>query len=52
MSTYPNLNNDPQLLETKTKDDEIKVSKYKAEKHDYKKFLKSPKIDNEFYKMK
>ena len=49
MSTYPNLNNDPELLKI-TKDDEIKDLKYKSEKHDHEKILRSLKIDNEYYK--
>ena len=52
MSTYPSLNNDPELLEIKIKDDEIKVSKYRNKKHDHDILLKSPKIDNEHYKKK
>ena len=35
MSTYPSLNNDPQLLKITTKDDEIKDLKCKSEKHDH-----------------
>ena len=46
MSTYPSLNNDPELLQMKTKDDEIKDLHYKREKHDYENILKSLKIDN------
>ena len=38
MSTYPNSNNDPELLKIKTKDDEVKVSKYKSEKHNHEKY--------------
>ena len=52
MSTYRNLNNDPEMLKIKTKDDEIKDIEYKTEKHDHEKVLKSPKIDNEYYKKK
>ena len=52
MSTYPNLNNDPELLEIKTRDDEIKNLKYQTEKHDHENILKSLKIDNEYYKKK
>ena len=52
MSTYPNLNNDSKLLKKKTKDDEIKDLKYRTEKHDHERILKSPKIGNEFYKKK
>ena len=47
MSTYPNLNNEPELLKIKTRDDEIKNLKYQTEKHDLENILKSPKIDNE-----
>ena len=43
MSTYPILNNDPDLLKVKTKNDEIKDIKYKTEKHDQENFLKSLK---------
>ena len=50
MSTYPNINNEPELLKVKTKDDEIKDLKYKTEKHDYEIILKSLKIGNEYYK--
>ena len=49
---YSNLMKDATLLKVKTKDDEIKELKYKAEKHDYENILKSLKIDNEFYKKK
>ena len=50
MSTYPNLNNEPEVLEIKTGDDEIKNLKYQTEKHDHENILKSLKIDNEYYK--
>ena len=50
MSTYPNLNIDPELLKIKTKGDEIKELKYRSEKHDHENILKSLKIDNEYYK--
>ena len=52
MSTYPNLNNEPELLKIKTRDDEIKSLKYQTEKHDHENILKSPKIDNEYHKEK
>ena len=52
MSTNPNMNNDPELLKIKTKDEEIKDLKYKTEKHDHENILKSLKIDNEYYKKK
>ena len=47
MTTYPNLNNEPELLKIKTRDDEIKNSKYQTQKHDLENILKSLKIDNE-----
>ena len=49
MTTYPNLNNEPELLKMKTRDDEIKNLKYQVEKHDHENILKSLKIDNEYY---
>ena len=52
MCTYPNLNNETKLLKIKTRDDEIKNLKYRTEKHDHESILKSPKIDNEYYKKK
>ena len=50
MTTYPNLNNEPELLKIKTLDDEIKSLKYLQEKHDHEIILKSLKSDNEKYK--
>ena len=51
MSTYPDLNNEPELLKIKkTRDDEIKNLKYQTEKHYHENILKSPKIDNDYYK--
>ena len=50
MTTYPNLNNEPELLKTKTRDEEIKNLKYQTEKHDHENILKSLEIDNEYYK--
>ena len=52
MSIYPKLNNDPELLELKTKDNEIKELKHKPEKHDHENFSKSLKIDIEYHKKK
>ena len=49
MTIYPNLNNEPDLLKIKTRDDEIKNSKYQTEKHDLENILKSLKSDNESY---
>ena len=39
MSTYPKINYDPELLKTKTKDDEIKELKNKTKKDDHEKIL-------------
>ena len=47
---YSNLIKDAALLKVKTKDDEIKELKYKAEKHDYENIFKSLKLDNDFIK--
>ena len=47
MTTYPNLNNEPELIKTKTRDDEAKNSKYQTEKHDHENILKSFKNNNE-----
>ena len=52
MSTYPNLNSEPELLKIKTPDDEIKNIKYQQEKHDHENIIKSLKSDNESYKKK
>ena len=52
MTNYPNLNNEPELLQIKTRDDEIKNIKYQTEKHDHENILKSFEIDNEYHKKK
>ena len=52
MTTYPDLKNEPELLQIKTRDDAIKSLKYQTEKHDHEKILKSLKIDNEHYQKK
>ena len=53
MSTYPNLNeSEATLLKLKTRDDKIKNLKYQTEKHDHENILKSPRIDNQYYKKK
>ena len=52
MTTYPNLNIEPELLKIKTKDDQLKELQYKTEKHDFENILKSLKNDNESYKKK
>ena len=46
-TTYPNLNNEPELLKIKTRDDEINNLKYQTERHDHENLLKSLKIDND-----
>ena len=50
MSTYPDLKNEPELLQLKTRDDEIENFKYQTEKHDHENILISLKVDNEKYK--
>ena len=51
MNVYPNLKSeDVELLKIRTRDDEIKNLKYETEKHDHENILKSPKVDNEYYK--
>ena len=52
MTTYSNLNNEPELLKMKTKNDEVKDSNYKTEEHNSDILLKSLEIDNEYYKKK
>ena len=50
MSRYPNLNIEPENLKLKIRDDEFRNLKYQTQKHDHENILKSPKIENEFYK--
>ena len=52
MTNYPNIIYEPQLLGTKTRDDEIQMLKNQTEKHDHENILKSLKSDNENYKKK
>ena len=53
MSTYPNSKSeDVELLQIKTRDDEIKILKYQTEKHDHENILKSLKVDKDYYKKK
>ena len=52
MTIYPTLNNEPELLKIKTRDDEMKNLKYQTEKHDHENILKSLKNDNESYRKK
>ena len=47
---YPSLNNDPELLKLKTKDDQLKELQYRTGKHDHENILKSLKADNEKFK--
>ena len=49
MSTYTNINNEPELLNIETRDDDFKNLKYQTEKHDHENVFKSLKIDNEYY---
>ena len=39
-------------MKIKSKDDHLKELQYKTEKHDHENFLKSLKVDNEYYKKK
>ena len=48
MTTYPKVNNKPELLRIKARDDEIKNIKFQTEKNDHKNILKSLKNDNEY----
>ena len=52
MTICPNLNNEPELLKTKTRVDEYKNLKNQTEKHDHENIKKSLKIDNEYYRKK
>ena len=50
MSTYPNINNEPELLKIKRRDDDVNNLHHQSERHDYENLLKSPKNYNEYYK--
>ena len=52
MSTYPDLNSDPELLKVKTRDEEIKKLNYQKEKHAHEIIIKPLKVDNEYYRKK
>ena len=52
MTTSANLNNEPELLTIKTRDNEIKNLYYQTEKYDLENIIKSLKTDNEYYKKK
>ena len=41
MSTYPDLESEPELLKKKTKDDQLEELQIKTEKHDFENILKS-----------
>ena len=45
-----NIDNEPELLKIKTRDDENRNLKCRKEKHDHENILESLKIDNEYYK--
>ena len=50
MKTYAILNNEPEMLKIKTRDDEIENFKKQTEKHDHENIIKSLKIVNGYYK--
>ena len=52
MTTYPKLNNEPELLKIGSKDDQLKELQYRTEKHDHENILKSPQSDSESYRKK
>ena len=52
MSAYLKVNNDPELINIKTKYDQIKEFKYRTERHDHENILNSLIIDNEYYRKK
>ena len=52
MTSCPSLNNEPDLLKIKTGTDGITNLKCQTEIHDPEKILKSPQIDNKYYKKK
>ena len=52
MNTYPNIDNESELLKIKTRDDEVKKMKYQTEEHDHENILKSLKKDSENCKKK
>ena len=47
MSTYPNMNNETEVLKIKAKNDQLRELQNNTEKHDHEKMLKSPKKYNE-----
>ena len=44
------MNNEPELIKIKARDDEIRDLKYKTEKHDYENISKSLKVDSDYFK--
>ena len=52
MTTHPDLKKETELLEIKTKDDQLKELQYRTEKHYHENILKSLEVDNESYNKK
>ena len=52
MTIYPDVNNIPELLKIRTRNDEIEISKNQTEKQGSENWLKSLKSDNNFYRRK
>ena len=52
MTAYPNLINEPKILNMKTRDDEIKQLKNQTKKHDLDNIIKPLKNEKEYYKKK
>ena len=46
------MNNEPELLKIKTRDDKIENLKYQTGKHDHENILKFLKLENDYYKKK
>ena len=47
---YPNIYNDPKLLNIKNNADQLRELQYKTEKHDHENILKSLTYDNDYDK--
>ena len=47
--SYPNLKENPTLIKTSTKDDEIKIFYYKTQECGYENFLKTPINDKDYF---
>ena len=52
MSSYHNLNIEPELPKIPRRDDEIRNLKNQTEKQDHENFLKPLKVDSDYYKKK